>query len=33
MVITHTLPVAEGPKGFDLFVHKKDNREKRVLKA
>jgi len=33
MVITHTLPVAEGPKGFDLFVHKKDNCEKRVLKA
>ena len=33
MVITHTLLLAEGPKGFDLFVHKKDNCKKVVLKA
>ena len=33
MVITHTLPLAEEPKGFDLFVHKKDNCEKVILKA
>ena len=33
MVISHTLPLADAPKGFDLFVHKKDNCEKVVLKA
>ncbi len=33
MVISHTLPLAEAAQGYDLFVHKKDNCEKVVLKA
>jgi threonine dehydrogenase-like Zn-dependent dehydrogenase len=32
-VITHTLPLHDAPKGYDIFVHKKDNCEKVVLKA
>jgi threonine dehydrogenase-like Zn-dependent dehydrogenase len=32
-VITHTLPLAEAPRGFDMFVHKQDNCEKVVLKT
>jgi len=33
MVISHTLTLADAPKGYVLFVHKKDNREKVGLKA
>ena len=33
MVISHTLPLADAPKGYDMFVNKKDNCEKVVLKA
>ena len=33
MVISHTFPLADAPTGYDLFVHKKDNCEKVVLKA
>jgi threonine dehydrogenase-like Zn-dependent dehydrogenase len=33
MVISHILPLADAPKGYDLFVNKKDNCEKVVLKA
>jgi threonine dehydrogenase-like Zn-dependent dehydrogenase len=32
-VITHTLPLSEAPRGYDMFVHKKDNCEKVVLKV
>jgi threonine dehydrogenase-like Zn-dependent dehydrogenase len=32
-VISHTLPLEDAPKGFDMFVHKLDNCEKVVLKA
>ena len=32
MVITHTLPLAEAPRGYDMFLHKRDNCEKVVLK-
>jgi len=32
-VITHTLPLSEAPRGYDMFVNKKDNCEKVVLKA
>jgi threonine dehydrogenase-like Zn-dependent dehydrogenase len=32
MVITHTLPLEEAPHGFDIFVNKRDNCEKVVLK-
>jgi threonine dehydrogenase-like Zn-dependent dehydrogenase len=33
MVISHTLPLADAPKGYDMFVHKKEGCEKVVLKA
>jgi len=33
MVITHTMPLAEAARGFDMFLHKRDNCEKVVLKA
>jgi threonine dehydrogenase-like Zn-dependent dehydrogenase len=32
-VITHTFPLHDAPKGYELFVNKKDNCEKVVLKA
>jgi threonine dehydrogenase-like Zn-dependent dehydrogenase len=32
-VITHTLPLHEAPRGYDMFVNKEDNCEKVVLKA
>jgi threonine dehydrogenase-like Zn-dependent dehydrogenase len=32
-VITHTLPLSEAPRGYDMFVNKSDNCEKVVLKA
>jgi threonine dehydrogenase-like Zn-dependent dehydrogenase len=32
-VITHTLPLADAAKGYDLFSHKLDGCEKVVLKA
>ena len=31
-IITHTLPLSEAPRGYDMFKHKKDNCEKVVLK-
>ncbi|HWC83115.1 MAG TPA: zinc-dependent alcohol dehydrogenase [Pseudonocardiaceae bacterium] len=31
-IITHTLPLSEAPRGYDIFKHKKDNCEKVVLK-
>jgi threonine dehydrogenase-like Zn-dependent dehydrogenase len=31
-VITHTLPLEQAPRGYDLFKHKKDGCEKVVLK-
>jgi len=31
-IITHTLPLAEAPHGYDIFKHKKDNCIKVVLK-
>jgi threonine dehydrogenase-like Zn-dependent dehydrogenase len=31
-VITHTLPLKQAPRGYDIFKHKKDNCEKVVLK-
>jgi threonine dehydrogenase-like Zn-dependent dehydrogenase len=33
MVITHIMPLAEAARGFDMFLHKRDNCEKVVLKA
>jgi threonine dehydrogenase-like Zn-dependent dehydrogenase len=33
MVISHILPLADAPKGYDMFVNKMDNCEKVVLKA
>ena len=32
-IITHRFPLADAPKGYDIFKHKKDNCEKVVLKA
>jgi len=32
-VITHTLPLSEAARGFDMFVNKEDGCEKVVLKA
>jgi threonine dehydrogenase-like Zn-dependent dehydrogenase len=32
-VITHRLPLDEAPRGYDMFLNKKDNCEKVVLKA
>ena len=32
-VITHRLPLLDGPRGYQMFVKKEDNREKVVLKA
>jgi threonine dehydrogenase-like Zn-dependent dehydrogenase len=32
-VITHTMPLSEAPRGYDMFVNKRDNCEKVVLKA
>jgi threonine dehydrogenase-like Zn-dependent dehydrogenase len=32
-VITHILPLAEAQQGYDMFVSKKDNCEKVVLKC
>jgi threonine dehydrogenase-like Zn-dependent dehydrogenase len=32
-VITHTLPLNEAPRGYDMFLNKEDNCEKVVLKA
>jgi threonine dehydrogenase-like Zn-dependent dehydrogenase len=31
-IISHTLPLSDAPRGYDLFKHKKDNCEKVVLK-
>jgi threonine dehydrogenase-like Zn-dependent dehydrogenase len=31
-VITHTLPLSEAPRGYDMFKHKLDNCEKVILK-
>jgi threonine dehydrogenase-like Zn-dependent dehydrogenase len=31
-IITHTLPLGQAPRGYDMFKHKKDNCEKVVLK-
>jgi threonine dehydrogenase-like Zn-dependent dehydrogenase len=31
-VITHTLPLGQAPRGYDMFKHKKDHCEKVVLK-
>jgi threonine dehydrogenase-like Zn-dependent dehydrogenase len=31
-VITHTLPLQQAPRGYDMFKHKKENCEKVVLK-
>ena len=33
MVITHTMPLHDAPKGYDIFNRKQDNCEKVVLKA
>jgi threonine dehydrogenase-like Zn-dependent dehydrogenase len=33
MVITHTLPLSEAPRGYDMFLNKRDNCEKVVLKS
>ena len=33
MVITHRLPLADAPKGYEMFTNKTDNCEKVVLKA
>ena len=33
MVITHRLPLAEAPRGYDMFLHKRDDCEKVVLKT
>jgi threonine dehydrogenase-like Zn-dependent dehydrogenase len=32
-VITHTLPLSEAARGYEMFVNKQDNCEKVVLKA
>ena len=32
-VITHHLPLSEAPRGFEMFLHKRDNCEKVVLSA
>jgi threonine dehydrogenase-like Zn-dependent dehydrogenase len=32
-VITHTLPLSEAPRGYDMFLNKEDNCEKVVLKV
>jgi threonine dehydrogenase-like Zn-dependent dehydrogenase len=32
MVITHTLPLSEAPRGYEMFLHKRDNCEKVILK-
>ena len=32
-IITHTMPLADAAKGYDIFVNKQDNCEKVVLKA
>jgi len=32
-VITHRLPLEEAPRGYDMFLHKRDNCEKVVLSA
>jgi threonine dehydrogenase-like Zn-dependent dehydrogenase len=32
-VISHTMPLSDAPKGYDMFVNKVDNCEKIVLKA
>jgi threonine dehydrogenase-like Zn-dependent dehydrogenase len=32
MVITHTLPLSEAPRGYEMFLNKRDNCEKVVLK-
>jgi threonine dehydrogenase-like Zn-dependent dehydrogenase len=32
-VVTHTLPLSEAPRGYDMFLNKEDNCEKVVLKA
>jgi threonine dehydrogenase-like Zn-dependent dehydrogenase len=31
-IVTHQLPLAEAPHGFEIFKHKQDNCEKVVLK-
>jgi threonine dehydrogenase-like Zn-dependent dehydrogenase len=30
-VITHRLPLADAPRGYDMFLNKQDNCEKVVL--
>ena len=32
-IITHSMPLADAPKGFELFKNKQDNCEKVVLKV
>lgn len=32
-VITHRMPLADAPKGYETFLHKRENCEKVVLKA
>jgi threonine dehydrogenase-like Zn-dependent dehydrogenase len=32
-VITHTMPLSEAPRGYDMFLNKEDNCEKVILKA
>ena len=32
-IITHTMPLAEAPHGYEIFKHKKDNCEKVILKT
>jgi threonine dehydrogenase-like Zn-dependent dehydrogenase len=32
IIITHTLPLAEAPRGYDIFHHRKENCIKVVLK-
>ncbi len=31
-MITHRLPLAEAPRGYEIFKHKQENCEKVVLK-
>jgi threonine dehydrogenase-like Zn-dependent dehydrogenase len=31
-VITHRMSLADAPEGFDMFLHKRDNCEKVVLR-
>ena len=33
MIVTHQLPLEQAAHGYDMFLHKRDNCEKVVLKA